>query len=113
MIYLVILVLAASLSIGRLWMLQRRQRSHLQTVDGFRSSLQRLSEPANPTPAPARTPVRRRTEARVAAPRRNASPRRKATPRSAHRRPEKLDPARRAAAKRRIEARRAARQAAF
>ena len=43
MIYLVILVLAASVSIGRLWMMQRRQRSHLQTVDGFRSSLQRLS----------------------------------------------------------------------
>lgn len=107
MIYLVILVFAASLSIGRLWMLQRRQRSHLQTVDGFRSSLQRLSEPANPTPAPALTPERRRTSGRVSA------PRRKATPRSAHRRPEKLDPARRAAAKRRIEARRAARQTAF
>jgi hypothetical protein len=105
MIYLVILVLAASVSIGRLWMMQRRQRSHLQTVDGFRSSLQRLSEPATLDPVrvrPAGGPQ--------AAVRRNPAPRRIATPRMAHRRPEKLDPARRAAAKRRIEARRAARQ---
>ncbi|MGH2751296.1 MAG: hypothetical protein ACRDK3_10585 [Actinomycetota bacterium] len=101
MIYLVILVLAASVSIGRLWMLQRRQRSHLQTVDGFRAGWQALSEPVNP--APERAPARRR-------PRRSEVPRRKATPRAVHRRTEALDPARRAAAKRRIQARRAARQ---
>ena len=105
MIYLVILVLAASVSIFRLWMLQRRQRSHLQTVDGFRSSLQRLSEPATPAPARARPASGRQRSVR-----RDPPPRRIATPRMAHRRPEKLDPARRAAAKRRIEARRAARQ---
>ncbi|MGH2777106.1 MAG: hypothetical protein ACRDJB_00490 [Actinomycetota bacterium] len=105
MIYLVILVLAASVSIGRLWMMQRRQRSHLQTVDGFRSSLQRLSEPATLAPVRARP-----AGGRQAAVRKNPAPRRIATPRMAHRRPEKLDPARRAAAKRRIEARRAARQ---
>jgi hypothetical protein len=103
MIYLVILVVAASLSIGRLWMLQHRQKSHLQTVDGFRAGWQALSEPANPPPVPTRGPRRR-------APQRAAAPRRKATPRAAHRRPEQLDPARRAAAKRRIAARRAARQ---
>jgi len=102
-IYLVILVLAASVSIGRLWMLQRRQKSHLQTVDGFRAGWEALSEPANPAPAPERRPARR-------APQRTDVSRRKATPRAAHRRPEKLDPARRAAAKRRIAARRAARQ---
>ena len=105
MIYLVILVLAASVSIGRLWMMQRRQRSHLQTVDGFRSSLQRLSEPATLAPVRARP-----AGGSQAAVRKNPVPRRIATPRMAHRRPEKLDPARRAAAKRRIEARRAARQ---
>ena len=105
MIYLVILVLAASVSIGRLWMMQRRQRAHLQTVDGFRSSLQRLSEPATLAPIRPRQPARRK----MAVPR-DPAPRRIATPRMAHRRPEKLDPARRAAAKRRIEARRAARQ---
>ena len=105
MIYLVILVLAASVSIGRLWMMQRRQRSHLQTVDGFRSSLQRLSEPATLAPVRALQPARRKMVVR-----RDPAPRRIATPRMAHRRPEKLDPARRAAAKRRIEARRAARQ---
>jgi hypothetical protein len=103
MIYLVILVVAASLSIGRLWMLQHRQKSHLQTVDGFRAGWQALSEPANPAPAPARGSGRR-------TPNRTAAPRRKATPRAAHRRPEQLDPARRAAAKRRRAARRAARQ---
>ena len=102
MIYLVILVLAASVSIGRLWMLQHRQRSHLQTVDGFRAGWQALSEPANPPVAERRAPRR--------APQRTEVGRRKATPRAAHRRPEKLDPARRAAAMRRIAARRAARQ---
>jgi hypothetical protein len=102
-IYLVILVLAASLSIGRLLMLQHRQKSHLQTVDGFRAGWEALSEPANPAPAPERRPARR-------APQHIDVARRKATPRAAHRRPERLDPARRAAAKRRIAARRAARQ---
>ena len=105
MIYLVILVLAASVSIGRLWMMQHRQRSHLQTVDGFRSSLQRLSEPATLATVRAQPPTRRKVGVR-----RDPAPRRIAMPRMAHRRPEKLDPARRAAAKRRIEARRAARQ---
>ena len=105
MIYLVILVLAASVSIGRLWMVQRRQRAHLQTVDGFRSSLQRLSEPASLAPVRVRP-----ADGPQVAVRRDPAPRRLATPRMAHRRPEKLDPARRAAAKRRIEARRAARQ---
>jgi len=104
-IYLVILVLAASVSIGRLWMMQRRQRSHLQTVDGFRSSLQRLAERVNLAPIRAQPAARRKVGVR-----RDPAPRRIATPRMAHRRPEKLDPARRAAAKRRIEARRAARQ---
>lgn len=105
MIYLVILVLAASVSIGRLWMVQRRQRAHLQTVDGFRSSLQRLSEPASLAPVRVRA-----TDGPRVAVRSDSAPRRLATPRMAHRRPEKFDPARRAAAKRRIEARRAARQ---
>jgi hypothetical protein len=103
MIYLVILVVAASLSIGRLWMLQHRQKSHLQTVDGFRAGWQALSEPANPPLAPERS-------SRHRGPHRQETPRRKATPRAAHRRPEKLDPARRAAAKKRIAARRAARR---
>jgi len=103
MVYLVILVLAASVSIGRLWMLQHRQKSHLQTVDGFRAGWQALSEPANPAPVVERRPTRR-------APQRIEVSRRKATPRAAHRRPERIDPARRAAAKRRIAARRAARQ---
>jgi hypothetical protein len=103
MVYLVILVLAASVSIGRLWMLQHRQKSHLQTVDGFRAGWQALSEPANPAPVVERRSTRH-------APRHIGVSRRKATPHAAHRRPERLDPARRAAAKRRIAARRAARQ---
>lgn len=92
MVYLVILVLAASVAIGRLWLMQRRQRSHLQTVEGFRSGLERLAEPSTPVPGP------RRTTGRVAAPTSNG-------------RTLELDPARRAAAKKRIEARRRAMRA--
>jgi hypothetical protein len=105
MIYLVILVLAASASIGRLWLLQRRERSHLQTVEGFREGWERLSEPTNPTPVVPR-------EGRYVAIDSSGVPLRKATPRTPHRRPERMDPKRRAEAKRRLEARRAAMQRA-
>ena len=104
MIYLVILVLAASVSIGRLWILQRRGRSHLQTVDGFRTSLQRLSEPAQPASEPMRARARPRSLGGSASRRRVPPPQRD--------RPTELDPARRAAAKKRIKARRATRRRA-
>lgn len=92
MIYLVVLVLAASLAIGRLWLLQRRQRSHLQSVEGFRSGLEVLAPIA---------PSSRRSGPRSTASSRNPKPTRDGRTRE-------LDPARRAAARQRIEARRKA-----
>lgn len=92
MIYLVVLVLAASLAIGRLWLLQRRQRSHLQSVEGFRSGLDVLAPIAHPHRRPSR---------RSAATSETSA-------RTTNGRPQELDPARRAAAKERIKARRKA-----
>lgn len=89
MTYLVIFMLVAGVGILSLWIHQRRQRSHLGSVDGFRKSLEKISardivisdEPnAHPVGAPKRTS-----------------------------RLEPLDPARREAARRRLEARRAIR----
>jgi hypothetical protein len=89
-VYLAIFLAAACTGIAALWLHQRRQRMHLRSVDGFRSSLERISthEIAN---------VGLRTVRKTV-----SSP-------GATRRPEPLDPARRAAAKRSIERRRAAR----
>jgi hypothetical protein len=110
MIYLIILAVAASIAIGRLWLVQRRSRSHLQTVEGFQTGLRRLSEPNEVVVARRERPTRRR----------KAPPpqgRRHRKPRAGHGRvtaqSKSLDPERRAAAKERIAARRAARQRAY
>lgn len=95
MVYLFIMVMVAGAGIMRLWLMQRRQRAHLETVDGFRSSLERISEQTRARPAGLR-----RVPGRP-----NGAPRR---PHSVSR-STGMDPARRAAAKRRIEARRRAR----
>jgi hypothetical protein len=87
-IYLAIFVLSACAGIGALWLYQRRQRMHLDSVDGFRSSLERIST------------------GKIVVPRnRGAASERPGGPR----RPEPLDPARREAARRRLERRRATR----
>jgi hypothetical protein len=103
-IYLVIMFLVAGTGLATLWVQQRRTRAHLETVDGFRSSLERLSTApvvgARRRSAPARaagTPRR----AAAAAPRRRGAPAHR-TSRAA------LDPQRRAAARKRIDARRRA-----
>lgn len=104
LIYLVIMFLVAGTGLASLWVQQRRARAHLETVDGFRSSLERLSQ----APAVAR-PRRSAGAPRAAAPRRVAStsPGRRGAP--GHRSSRHaLDPQRRAAAKKRIEARRRA-----
>lgn len=88
MLYLAIMVIVAVAGITRLWLQQRRETSRMKTVDGFREGLMALSV-QNHQPAPTR-------------------PMRSSGPRSA--RPQPLDPARREAAKQRIEARRRARQ---
>ena len=91
MIYLAIFVIVAMAGICALWINQNRQRRHLHSVDGFRSSLERVSshDIEIPRPRPERRDVARAVRVRQ--------------------RPEPLDPARREAARRRLERRRAAR----
>jgi hypothetical protein len=91
--YLVIFLAVAGTGIGSLWLYQRRARRHMDSVDGFRSSLERISMHEIKIPD---APVR---------PERSVAPARP----SGSRRPEPLDPARREAARRRLERRRAAR----
>lgn len=105
MIYLIIMFLVAGVGLASLWVQQRRTRAHLETVDGFRSSLEKLS--AAPVVGPRRRAAAPRRSAGV--PRRVAatSPARRGAP--AHRSSRHaLDPQRRAAARKRIEARRRA-----
>ncbi|MDQ3916578.1 MAG: hypothetical protein M3323_14810 [Actinomycetota bacterium] len=97
MIYLVIMFLVAGTGLATLWIQQRRERAHLETVDGFRDSLERLS--AAPRVRPRRRPL---SKTRTASPAPRRSP--AAGPRGGRHAP--LDPARRAAARKRIEERR-------
>ena len=91
MVYLVVIVLVAAAGIGRLWLVQRRHATSLQTVDGFRSSLERLSGQAAlpPQPGMGRAPSPAPSDDQGPHPYRDT-----------------LSPERRAAAKRRLEARR-------
>ena len=91
MIYLAIFLVVAGTGIAALWLHQRRQRMHLRSVHGFRSSLERMSA----------------QQVAIAIPR--ADRRSIAGAPRGRRKPEPLDPARRAAAKRSLERRRAAR----
>lgn len=89
--YLFIFLAVAGTGIAWLWLHQRRQRVRIQSVNGFRDSLRRISSHAvtvgvDPT-SDARTPLVR----------------------PGRRRLEPLDPMRREAARRRLEARRAVR----
>ncbi|MEA2508650.1 MAG: hypothetical protein QOG21_732 [Actinomycetota bacterium] len=63
MVYLVIIVVVAAAGLGRLWWIQRRHATSLSSVDGFRSSLERLagqqalgSEPAHDRSTASRSP---------------------------------------------------------
>lgn len=90
MIYLGIFVAVALVGIGAIWWSQQRHLSKSNSPEGFRSSLERISKgPVITAPRPG-----------SGAPRSHAG---------SGRRPAPLDPARREAAKRRIERRRAAR----
>ena len=105
MIYLIIMFLIAATGLTSLWINQRRARAHLETVDGFRSSLQRLSEAPLAGPR-RRVPGRRSSQARdrgrvEPAARRGAAARGRPSGRRAP-----MDPVRRAAARKRIDARR-------
>ncbi|HYI45294.1 MAG TPA: hypothetical protein VE174_07535 [Actinomycetota bacterium] len=90
MIYLIIMVLVAVIGISTLFIQQRNQRAHMDSVEGFRASLQKIAPQA--APAPRR---RARTGARPQPARRRTSGR-----------PVPLDARRRAEARRRVEARR-------
>ena len=91
MVYLVIMLMVASVGIGTLYVQQRRQRAHLETVEGFRASLEKMAPHAMPGPF-----------------RRAASPTRRPVSKRAPGRAVPLDPARREAARERVEARRRA-----
>ena len=80
MAYLILMFVIAAIGIGMLWWQQRKQVAHVDSVDGFRKGMQAIS------------PQRRisRRPAPTAGPQRRPS----------------LDPDRREAARRRIEARR-------
>ena len=113
MVYLVIMFIVAAAGITRLWLQQRKERSHLDSVDGFRESLESI-QPVYTAPAlterPGRARALRPERAAASAPtpiRHTAPTRRSAIPKH-----KPLDPERRAAAKRRLEARRKARSRA-
>jgi hypothetical protein len=98
-LYLFIMVLVAAAGITRLWLQQRKDNTRMNSVDGFREGLERIAGQQRPRPQDPRQAARRPAR-RPVAPRRMTS----------GLRPQPLDPARREAAKRRIEARRRARQ---
>ena len=91
MIYIMIMLLVAGAALGSLWVKQARERAHLGTSESFKSSLEKIAPHATPGPF--------RRAARVG--RRPASRRQVG-------RPVPLDPERREAARRRVEARRRA-----
>jgi len=89
LIYLVMMMLVAGIGIGSLMMQQRRQRAHMESVEGFRNSLSKIAPEATPGPF--------RKKHAVARPRpRGRTPGR----------PVPMDARRRAEARRRLEARR-------
>lgn len=91
MVYIMILLLVAGAGIGSLWVQQRRQRAHLETSESFRTSLEKIAPHANPGPFGRAARAGRRPASRGQVGR-----------------PVPMDPQRREAARRRVEARRRA-----
>ncbi len=91
MVYVVIMLLVAGAGIGSLWVQQRRQRAHLQTSESFKMSLEKIAPHAQPGPFQRAMRSGRRPSGRGHVGR-----------------PVPLDPERREAARRRVEARRRA-----
>jgi hypothetical protein len=73
--YLVILVVVAAAGIFRLWLQQRRERSQMETIEGFNTALEKIS-PDTPIPLPKKAATRRSRRASARAAR---SERRRAT----------------------------------
>lgn len=107
MLYLVIVLLVAAAGITRLYLMHRSQRSQLDSIDGFRESLDRIGWHSSPRRVAARPDIRARATTRSVPAERTVtrSHRTTARPQRANR-ANRLDPARREAAKRRLEARR-------
>ena len=106
--YLLIMLLVAVAGVTRLYLMHRRERSQLDSIDGFRYSLDRIGWHASPKRVAARPDIRARAAARSTATERTVtrSHRTTARPQRGATRSNRLDPARREAAKRRLEARR-------
>jgi hypothetical protein len=85
-VYLAIMFVVATVGMGVLWVQQRRERSHLETVESFQSSMAKISPEAGPRPARTRRAARSQESGAA----------------------DRLDPARREAACRRLEGRRRA-----
>lgn len=92
-IYLALMVIVAVIGIGSLWIHQRRQQAHLDSVEGFNEALKAISPGGAPGPA---------EQAQRAA--RRPSPGRAQS--RAQGRPVPLDAGQRAGARRRVEERR-------
>jgi len=95
--YLIIMAVVAAIGVVRLYLQHRRENVSVHEVDGFLDTLEAI---AAPTAAPARPVPSRGRRPKPRHPGPAAGPRSFAT---------ELDPERRAAARRRIEARRASR----
>jgi hypothetical protein len=110
-LYLTIVLLVAVAGITRLYLMHRRERSQLNTIDGFRNSLDRIGWHTTPRRVVARPDAARATRSTSSRPvgaersitRNHRTSRSPQVRRSSSNR---LDPARREAAKRRLEARR-------
>jgi hypothetical protein len=112
-LYLTIVLLVAVAGVTRLYLMHRRERSQLNTIDGFRDSLDRIGWHTTPRRAVAARPdIRARAAARTSANRPTGAERTLTHNHRTSRTPQvrrsstRLDPARREAAKRRLEARR-------
>ena len=107
MLYLLIVLFVAAAGITRLYLMHRRERSQLNSIDGFRNSLDRIGWHATPKRVAARPDIRARAVSRAGATERTATRGHRAAARPQRSgRHNRLDPARREAAKRRLEARR-------
>ena len=107
MLYLLIVLFVAAAGITRLYLMHRRERSQLNSIDGFRNSLDRIGWHATPKRVAARPDIRARATSRAAASERTVTRSHRAAARPQRSgRSNRLDPARREAAKRRLEARR-------
>ena len=105
--YLLIMLVVAAAGITRLYLMHRRERSQLNSIDGFRDSLDRIGWHTTPRRVTARPDIRARAVARSASPERPATrSHRSARHHSGRSGSNRLDPAKREAAKRRLEARR-------